>query len=332
MEVFNKLKKQSNSEIELEKAKILEAIKSKGIYEEEGIKIKKWEEGEEKEVFVGDINKNGIKFLGILNKNFQKDGYCLNNYKNNESYFGCYEHDERNRHGLYIYSTTVGKNIKKSQFYWGRWKDNLKDGRGVYLLLIENISIEPFSDFDNSNFDSVVGDFKNDNCIKGVYMSKKGDDYSLYYGGFNENMEKKGDNCFYYKANVEKVIYGKMDKDEFIEGYYGKYDDDGKIIDLKNAQFNEERKLIKSVDMDKINEEEKKKIIDLLENFRNIIMEEDFFGDLYKAFKEIIDYKDKKMKDLHVLDSNEEYPNIMGLCAKYNSIKLFKQLEEHLKI
>lgn len=123
-----------------------------------------------------------------------------------------------------------------------------------------------------------------------------------------------------------------MDKDEFIEGYYGKYDDDGKIIDLKNAQFNEERKLIKSVDMDKINEEEKKKIIDLLENFRNIIMEEDFFGDLYKAFKEIIDYKDKKMKDLHVLDSNEEYPNIMGLCAKYNSIKLFKQLEEHLKI
>jgi hypothetical protein len=55
-------------------------------------------------------------------------------------------------------------------------------------------------------------------------------------------------------------------------------------------------------------------------------------SDLYKAFKEIIDYKDKKMKDLHVLDSNEEYPNIMGLCAKYNSIKLFKQLEEHLKI
>ena len=39
-----------------------------------------------------------------------------------------------------------------------------------------------------------------------------------------------------------------------------------------------------------------------------------------------------KMKDLSVLDSGEEYPNLMGLCAKYNSIKIFKMLEEHLKI
>ena len=67
-------------------------------------------------------------------------------------------------------------------------------------------------------------------------------------------------------------------------------------------------------------------------NFRNIIMEEDYFGDLYNYFKEINDYKNNKMKDLSVLDSGEEYPNLMGLCAKYNSIKIFKMLEEHLKI
>ena len=322
----------TDTEIKLEKIKISEGINSGGKYEEEGIKIKVWEESETKDYYIGDINKNGVKFLGVFNKDFQKDGYCLNKYINEEEYFGGYEHDERNRHGLYIWPSTVGKKIRKSEFYWGRWKDNLKDGRGIYLWLKEKKTIEPFSDFDNSEFDSVVGDFKMDNCVKGVYMSKKKDQYYLYYGGFNNNMEKKGDNCFYFNATLEKVLYGKMDNDNFIEGYYGKYNEDGQIEDIEYGKFNEEKKLIDRIDKEKMNNDDKKKISDLLVNFRNIIMEEDYFGDLYNYFKEINDYKNNKMKDLSVLDSGEEYPNLMGLCAKYNSIKIFKMLEEHLKI
>ena len=45
-------------------------------------------------------------------------------------------------------------------------------------------------DFQKTNFDCYIGDIKDDKYTKGTCLTKKGEDYYLYYGLFDENGKK----------------------------------------------------------------------------------------------------------------------------------------------
>ena len=113
--------------IKLNKQKILDSIDHIQKYTEDNILIRKWEGENETGQLIAEINKNKIDFLGVLNSKLQRDGLGLNKFTNGERYFGNFTKDLRDKHGIYFWPSTIDNGIKKTEIYWGCWRDNYKD-------------------------------------------------------------------------------------------------------------------------------------------------------------------------------------------------------------
>ena len=277
------------------------------------------------------INKNKINFLGILNSKLQREGLGFNIFSNGEKYFGNFHKDLREKHGFYFWPSTVENGVRKTEYYWGCWRDNCKDHHGVYLWLSEKENVTPYSNFDAADFDVYIGNLDMDSYVKGVYMSKIGDKYHVYYGHFDSNGKKHGDNCYYYNAALDKVLYGNFVSDKFVSGYLGAFDGDGVCIDLLKVTFKDDKidtyQQGEEIDSN-IYEEIKKKVTD----FRSLLLDKDYFGDVYTKFKEETTYLDQQLKEgsIDVFDSKEIFPKLLDLSSSYNELSIFKTLEFHL--
>ena len=326
---IQKMNSSSTFSINLNKQKILYSIENNDKYEEEGILIRKWENSE-KELFSSQINKNNIYFLGILNSRLEKEGYALFNYINGEKYFGNYSNDLRNRHGLYTWPSKIENKRRLSEFYWGTWKDNIKDGKGIYLWLNEPEYINLFSDFDKCDLDSYIGLISNDQYVKGVYLIKRNDNFYVYYGNFNDKGNKEDNECYYYNATKDKILYGKIVNDKFINGFICSFNEDGFITDILKVEFDDDNKIKSYQNESEIDKDLCEKVKNNIFECRNILLHEDHFTNLFNGFKSIIELRDNKMNDINILDSQDDYPDIMNKLTKYNDIKIFTQLSSNL--
>ena len=55
-------------------------------------------------------------------------------------------------------------------------------------------------------------------------------------------------------------------------------------------------------------------------------MNKDYFGEIYNGFKKIVEFRDKKMDKLKILNSNE-YLDILTNCINYNKMSIFNDIE-----
>ena len=314
-------KPQSNDDILFDKKKIYESLEKNGIFKDDKNSFKYWSGDEDNEVmYIAKIKENDVNFLGILNLDFEREGYCLNKYKNGDIYFGYYSKNKRDKHGLYQFKSEILDEEKLTEFYYGLWNNDIRDNHGVFLWLREPKNKKMFSNFDESNFQAYVGLVKNDNFLKGTYLSKEGDEYHVYHGTFNEDREKEGEKCFLYSATLEQCFFGKFKNDEFVEGYVALYDNEGNVKDIVKYKDG------KKISEEEIDKEEVKKLAEIFFNFRNIIMNKDYFGEIYNGFKKIVEFRDKKMDKLNVLNSNE-YLDILTNCINYNKMSIFNDIE-----
>ena len=323
------------NEIKYDKKEIIEKIKSTGKYESPGTTIIKWEDemNQDTEMYIVKNKFNKMPFIGVVNYEFKREGYCVNNYENGDEYFGYYSNDLRNKQGLYIYKPKpILNKFYSLQYYFGLWENDKKSGRGIYLWLKEknyniynNKSFNPFNNFENANFHAYVGEFDNDNFTKGTLLKKEGDNYFVYHGDLNsQNLKKNGKECFYYSAKLEEIFFGTYKNDIFTEGYIGKYNDNGElenIVKYKNRQITELENLKKVENIKNISRK--------LETFRNVIMSKDYFGILYNVFKDAIDFKNKNMNDIDIFNS-DKYIDLMEIAASYNQVSIFKEIEKYL--
>ena len=277
-----------------------------------------------------------LPFIGVVNYEFKREGYCVNSYLNGDEYFGNYSNDLRNRQGIYIYKPKyeTGKIILR-QYYFGLWENDLKQGRGIYVWLKEdknnsknsynNKSYNPFNNnFDKANFDAYVGNFDKNKFTKGTLLKKEGDNYFVFHGWFL-NSKKNGKNCFYYSAKLEEILYGTFKDDKFIEGFVGKFDDNG---DLKNLIKYKNKSIIEKDKFEPSDDE--KEVAKKILTFRNIIMSQDYFGILYDKFKDAIDFKNANMNNVELFNSYL-YLDLLDIAASYNQVSIFKDIEKHLK-
>jgi hypothetical protein len=323
------------NEIKYDKKEIIEKIKSTGKYESAGTTIIKWEDemNPDTEMYIVKNKNNKIPFIGVVNYEFKREGYCVNNYQNGDEYFGYYTNDLRNKQGLYIYKPKliINKFILR-QFYFGLWENDKKHGRGIYLWLKENTTninynklYNPFSNFEKSNFNAYIGELDKDNFTKGTLLKKEGDNYFVYHGQIDiKNLKKNGKDCFYYSAKLEEIFFGTFINDIFIDGYIGKFNENGEIENIAKYQ---NKKIIEIENTKKINFI--KDISKKLETFRNVIMSKDYFGDLYNIFKNILDFKNKNMNDINIFNS-DKYLNLMEIAASYNQMSIYKDIEKYL--
>ena len=328
----------SKNKIHYNKKDIFKKLKSNDKYQSGNTIIIRWEDemNEDTEMYVMKNKINNLPFIGVINYEFKREGYCINKYLNGDEYFGYYKNDLRNKQGMYIYKPKyeIGKIILR-QYYFGLWENDLKEGRGIYLWLKESIdqsnrniinnkSYNPFNNFDKANFSAYVGNFEKNKFTKGTLLKKEEDNYFVFHGYFL-NSKKEGKNCFYYSAKLEEILYGTFKDDKFIEGFIGKFDENGEvknIIKYKNKSIIEKDKVQSSDNIQEISN----KIL----TFRNVIMSKDYFGILYNIFKEAIDFKNENMNDVEIFNS-DIYLDLMDIASSYNQVSIFKDIERHLK-
>ena len=317
---------QNQTKIILDKNVIYKALDKFGEYKNAQLKIiiKKWEDDDVTgNMFIIKIEGNN-SFLGVVNGLFEREGFGVNKYSNGDIYFGYFSENERNKHGIYSYKPNIENNYILREYYYGLWKDDYKDGYGIYLWLRENKIVSPFSDFDNSSFKVYIGNISRDVFTKGTLLIKSGNYYYVYHGCFNSEGKKHGDLSFFYSAERELLLYGSFEKDDFISGYIANFSDDGNII--KICKYNQ-GEIIQKKD---INSLEINVVEKILFNFRNIIMSKDYFGEIYKEFGNVIKFKEKYMNNLDILNS-DRYIDIMNAVIKYNKITIFKDIEKYVE-
>jgi len=327
----------SKNKIHFNTKDIEKKLNSNKKYQTNNTTIIRWEDemNPDTKMYVLKNKFNNLPFIGVVNYDFKREGYCVNKYLNGDEYFGNYSNDLRNRQGIYIYKPKyeTGKIILR-QYYFGLWENDLKQGRGIYVWLKEdknnsknsynNKSYNPFNNFDKANFDAYVGNFDKNKFTKGTLLKKEGDNYFVFHGWFL-NSKKNGKNCFYYSAKLEEILYGTFKDDKFIEGFVGKFDDNGdlkNLIKYKNKSIIEKDKFEPSDD----EKEVEKKIL----TFRNIIMSQDYFGILYNKFKDVIDFKNANMNNVELFNS-DLYLDLLDIAALYNQVSIFKDIEKYLK-
>ena len=317
---------QKNSKITLDKAAIFKALDKTGEYKNESLKItiKKWEDDD----VVGNMFIIKIEgetpFLGVVNGMFEREGFGVNTYSNGDIYFGYFSENQRNKHGIYSYKPKLENNFILSEYYYGMWKDDYRDGYGIYLWLRENKSNEPFNNFETSSFKAYIGNISKDIFTKGTLLIKSENNYYIYHGQFNSEGKKHGDLSFFYSAQKELLLYGTFDNDIFISGYIAKFTDEGNIIKI-NKYFNG-----KIEEKNESNSKEIEIVEKIMFNFRNIIMSKDYFGDIYKEFKEVNKFREKNMNNLEILNS-DRYIDIMKAAVGYNKISIFRDIEKYVE-
>lgn len=302
---------------------VREAIEKNGKYISGKVTVKKWEGEEESQNQKMYILKNDEKppYMGIINTYFERYGVCINEYQNQDKYFGFYKFDERDSHGFYAYKPTKNKNNLLSEFYFGLWKKDVKDIRGTYLWLNEDAKTKPFSDFDKANFNVFVGEIVKQKPSKGTLLSKEGDDYLVYHGGFNEHLKREGDKCFFYSATLEELCFGTYKDNNFVKGYVANFDDDGNVKDIlyfDNGKITPKEKIEKS-DLEKNQK--------ILSTFRNVVLGKDYFGEIYEVFGKALNFSQKEMTTVDIFNS-DKYLSIISILASHNKISVFNDIEK----
>lgn len=317
------------------------SLKKTGEYKKDYLTIKQWNEPNVSKsedydpdniMFVVE-NKNPKpdqqQFLGIVNFLFQREGYCLNIYSNSDIYFGYYLNDLRNKQGLYSFNPRKKENYIINEYYYGLWQDDLISGKGINLWLKLKENEKPFENFDSSNFQAYVGSCNRGKFTKGAMLSKENDNYFLFYGTFTENLERNGDKCFYYCAKLEQLYFGTFKKGKFTSGYICQFDDEGNIKNLAKyyKNENESEKNEEFIEEEDLEINEKEKIKKTLEDFRNVILSEDYFGVLYEEMGKMIKFRDEKMNGIDTLIS-DKYVEVMKSFSSFNKVTICKDIEK----
>ena len=305
---------------------VFESINKDGEYKTDKISIKRWgeESNKEKKMYLVHSEGKSIKFTGIVDPFFEREGYGINLHNNGDIYFGYYKNNSRDGHGIYSFMPQKKENELLSEFYYGFWKNDLKHGQGIYLWLREDADKEPFTDFENAHFQAFIGETQRDIFKKGTLLSKEGDDYLVYHGTFDLDGNREGQNCFLFSAELEELCFGEFKEDHFVKGYVAHFDEEGHVKDFlkyENGQIFEKEKL---------DEEEVETKSKIMFNFRNIIMDKDYFGDVYNEFSKVKNFEKNKMNSIDIFNS-DQYLNIMGAATGYNKITIYKDIEKNVE-
>ena len=332
---------QKTNQIHFKSNEIEKSIKKDGFYKQDLITIyplldfdqyipqDEYIPPEEDFVFALENKDGNIPFLGVVNINFKRFGYCLNKYINGDIYFGYYYKDIINKKGFYSYKPKIENEYKYSQYYLGSWENNLFEGFGIYLWIKEHKDIIPFSDFNNTNFNAFIGNSEKGVYKKGILLNYKDcNNYFIYYGNFSDKGKKEGNNCFYYCSNLDEICYGTYRDDIFIEGFVGKFNkDNGKMSDLIIYK-NEENKNKEGI---KIKIENEKNIEFIMNKFRDVISSKNYFKEIYEEFKNVLKFREEKMNNINIITNNNKYEEIIKLFEE-EKIKIYKDLENNIGI
>jgi hypothetical protein len=323
-----KMKEESNPDlkINLEEDTVLSAITKDGEYKTDGVKIKKWEKSEGKDAYIIEMAKSNLKFVGVLNKKFQRDGYGYHEFGNGEKYCGYFKENQRYYNGIYFWPSEVKNGRLNSEIYYGYWRDNHKDSNGIYIWLDEPNN-EDDRNFDNTNLEAYAGQIVNGTYSFGTYLQKTGDDYYLYYGNFTSEGLKNDENGFFYSSKFDRLFHGKIENDVFEEGFVFVFDSDsGHIDSIGYSYFDKDMNVTNFISESELDEGDKETESKLCSRFRDVILGIDYFGELYQKIKDFSFLIDGNMGDISIFNDEEKYSQITKMSSGYSRNNIDKDI------
>jgi hypothetical protein len=200
--------------------------------------------------------------------------------------------------------------------YAGEWKNNVKDGVGVYFYSGQAIflgnwnngkkqsGIQIWKSDVESSFDAFIGTFSEGSYTKGLYVSYSNTNNYIYFGNFDKNGDKNDENAFYYDSDQNMMYYGKFNDNKAVAGYQIRYENTfTENLEIKDILFfetaqNEENSVKKILKNFAIQQEEKAKVISSVTEFYSKFVQGKYydviFGTYYKKFKEYLNFKPSK--------------------------------------
>ena len=295
------------------------------------------------------------KFLGIIDKlQYERNYLGFQLYENNDIYLGNFKENMKNNFGCYLFSPENKNNSLLTEFYLGNFDYDQMQTNGMYLWMNElnqnvneNLNGNEFlknlvdvkkiyendenddKNFENCNFSGFVGDIKENDFGNGIYFQKEGNDYKLFYGNLNVNENKNLNNesnlliIINNDENDENIVYGKVENGKFTEGklFNIEYDDKVEIATIKkiitfkdNVQIDEKSNDIKQNEYENI----------LI--FRNLCMEEDWFGIIFKIYQNFFKYLNNIIKTDVNFFNEKNMANLNEYLKSFN-IELLKKLK-----
>jgi hypothetical protein len=243
--------------------------------------------------------KNVCKYIGILSDNFTKEKLGINYYGNKDIYLGEWKNNLKEGNGLYIYDNPNNK----KEIYIGKWEKGFKFGKGIYIISNEN-----FTDctifFGNTNNDN----FENGYIIENNKIRK-------LYKGKLKDLKKDDDNGILLEG-IDKAFFGKFKNDEIIEGNTVVYKIENGKVNITNL-FN-----FKVID-DKSNNYNFEIIEDLnYGNYTQIIydlIQKKYFDNIENYFLQLKEFI-KENEDNKIFEKNINDNNILNLLKNYEEI------------
>lgn len=313
----------TEKELEFSLKEIEKEVQTNKKYETEKAKFYPWSPNH----YLCQIDMENFKYLGVINSKMQREGVGINHFENGDIYLGKFKDDFMNSHGFYAYKPKEEGDKRLSEYYWGFWENGKKEGKGAYLWLTEDKNNIPFKDSGEDDFDIFYGTSKNNHYKNGLYLSKKGSQYTAYLGDFDDNGKKTGDNSFFYDPEREILLYGKIENDNYISAYVTHFDSNGNILETIQCEFEEDGKVKSSTQRENIQNVEE--IERKMHGVRNVLMAVDVFGDFHQQFKDSLEFI-QKIKIIECFNE-ENYPKVNDFTANYNEFKILSDLQRAIE-
>ena len=150
-----------------------------------------------------DIQSNGLRYLGILSNNLNKEVYGYNIFDNGDEYFGEWSKDKKEGFGIYYFKEKDEEKMK--HIYIGEFKNNYKFGEGLYFKIKKFEEEKENKENINrpSDFTFAIGKFNKDDFSEGIIYNLEGEKRQIYRGKMNDKGEKSDENAEIYENNYQ---------------------------------------------------------------------------------------------------------------------------------
>lgn len=309
----------------IEISSILEGKKE---YKKDKITINLLKSGKKIKRYIFQNLDDNFPFIGVVNGSFKRNGYCINKYENGDIYFGYYKKDLKDKNGFYSYNPIIEGKFRLNEYYFGSYENDLKNGKGIYLWIKERENRKEFTNYKRASFSAFIGNFKDDNLNKGALLQRKikkiGEELLFYYGTFNSEGLKHGENSFFYSFELGILYFGKFKNDKFINGFIGKFNEN-ELIDLVHYYKK------KSHTMETISSEQFKQINEVMNDFLKVIKSRNYFKEIYDIFSEVKEFKENYKNQIETFNKDKEKMNeVENNLNKFN-LSICEDIEYKIK-
>ena len=222
---LNKILSDSPNELKFDVLKIDSTIKKDKIYKDEGNIFQFCTEFDPNQVeqdikidipkYMAKIKSNSFEYLGILSKNLKKENYGYNHFDNGDEYFGQWNKDKKEGYGIYFFKEEENPSTIK-QIYIGEFKNNAKYGEGIYFK-VDKFDINKEKNGVPIDFTLIIGNFSEDNFIKGIIFTMEDGKRKIYKGKMSKDGKKNDENAEIYE-DEDKIFYGIVKDNAMLEG------------------------------------------------------------------------------------------------------------------